>query len=398
MTMTNARRVSVKVWAPIAILFIIIATSKITTAVNARWYTSCVDNIEIITDHSAENTSKPPEDNVGTSTAATAPVISVSVSESTKQQTAQSDGLEMSKPNGCVFDKCEHDAFIYMLVPFRNRGQNLKRLAFTLTTDAVQARWSSLDCICLAVGNYDDEVTGMSASEALLEWKGSQNIVSLSGNFSRAGSLQSLLTDENKLITTAEDESLLFIVDTDMAMFPGFLDDLVTSTKPRLGYVPICYSVNDSKNWREGVWRDGGAGMFAAYASDLRRVLNNKFPGANKLTHGEEDWMIQHELRHNSVDYLNTTRHCSPGLWHLPHPHVSDWTATVDGMSAGPTVEGNGPYSDEAVAKLVAQIYVEKVFFNLPLSAPCRRLASQGTNWLGKYVQPRKNHNRRSRR
>ncbi|KNC78727.1 hypothetical protein SARC_08850 [Sphaeroforma arctica JP610] len=321
--------------------------------------------------------------------------ITVGDSTSTQDELTQI-AVTTSDSNVCNFDKCELHTYVYMVVPYRNRGMNLKRLAHTLAIDAAQSTLTNIHCVCMAVADYDDVVVGMTAAEALLEWRekgGSHHIQSLPGTFSRAGAMQGILRDDAKLLTTSEDESLLFVVDTDMALFPGFLDDLVQSTKLHLGYVPVCYSVNNASDWKDGLWRSGGAGMFAAYAADIRRVLGNKFPGAEKKTYGDEDWMIQHALRHYKHAHLNTTRHCNPYLWHLPHPHVIDWTATADGMSepdGPPKVDkfGVGPYVDENISKLVDTIYREESYKHLSLSARCKTLQRKGIHWSGKFVRP----------
>ncbi|KNC87166.1 hypothetical protein SARC_00694 [Sphaeroforma arctica JP610] len=274
-----------------------------------------------------------------------------------------------NKTNGCDFDKCQQGPYVYFLIPFRNRGESLRRLADTLQIDAESAQITTVDCLCLGVADYDDVVDdSMRSAEALEHWSGSYDIRSVSGPFSRGGGIKSLLTPNN-ILTTPEDKSIYYIIDTDMVVWPGFIDDVIKNTKLQSGTVPVCWSL-DSYNrstmaGTDGFWRGYGMGMWSIYASTLKRVTHYNIAGANKYNWGLEDYAIQKQLRYGTqnVHRYNTLmqRYCNPYLFHFPHPKIK-WEKSANGM--GKDVAVNNPFKKADEIEFILSMY-EETYFNL---------------------------------
>ncbi|KNC77513.1 hypothetical protein SARC_10026 [Sphaeroforma arctica JP610] len=238
-----------------------------------------------------------------------------------------------SKLNGCNFDECTYGPpYLYFLVPYRNRGKGLQRLVLAMDIDAAQAKTTNAKCVCFGIGDYDDEVSGLTSLEAMEYWKGSHHIASLNGNFSRGGGIERLFKP-NSILVTPEEQSILYVMDTDMMVWPGFLDDLILNTQPDMGTVPVCWSLTDysiRNNKTAGWWRHSGKGMWSIYADKLRKATNMTICGSSSKSWGGEDLGMQKDLRF-AKNPARMKRYCNPYLYHLAHPKVS-WKDSVDGM------------------------------------------------------------------
>jgi len=136
---------------------------------------------------------------------------------------------EVRVAGGCAFDGCPvGHPFIYYMTSYRNRGVSYNRWVRSVVAD-VQSPVNKVpaQCLCLAVADFNDVVSGVPIGLALEDWPYDKAVISLHGPFKRAGGFQRCI---DHLVTTPKEKSLMFFVDADMIAYPGLLNRIVQYT------------------------------------------------------------------------------------------------------------------------------------------------------------------------
>ncbi len=136
---------------------------------------------------------------------------------------------EVRVTGGCVFDGCPAGhPFVYYMTSYRNRGASYNRWVRSVLED-VRSPVNKVpaQCLCLAVADFNDVVSGVPIGLALEDWPYAKAVISLHGPFSRAGGFQRCI---DHLVTTPKDQSLMFFVDADMIAYPGLLNRILQYT------------------------------------------------------------------------------------------------------------------------------------------------------------------------
>jgi hypothetical protein len=242
----------------------------------------------------------------------------------------------------CEFSKCDRSPtskYLYFIVSYRNRGANLERMVRTFAADA-ESPMSPIrpQCICMAIADFDDHVVGASVLTALKSWKYDYHVESIKGiPFSRTMGLQRML---NTALTTPANQSIMYLMDTDMVGYPGMLRYVVQNVKEgRRAYAPVCWDQRPEPgespvNSTSGRWLIDGSGMMAFFYSDFNKVAGGRLPLLGKLTWGLEDIALT-MLFHRQRLGLSVVRSCCPYLWHLYHEKAA-WKDSEDGMPRYP--------------------------------------------------------------
>ncbi len=92
----------------------------------------------------------------------------------------------------CSFDGCPAGhPFVYFMTSYRNRGASFNRWVRSVLSD-VQSDVNThpVQCVCMAVADYNDVLSGVPLEAALSDWPYSKAVISLHGAFSRAGGFQ----------------------------------------------------------------------------------------------------------------------------------------------------------------------------------------------------------------
>ena len=235
----------------------------------------------------------------------------------------------------CKFNGCPATAdspYIYLFTPFRNRAANYHRLVRTLVEDVTGGR-RAVDprCVCLAIANFDDVLSGVPLSRAVEPWPFDVEVLSMKGGFSPAGGFEAVV---QKVVKTPYDKSLIFRIDADMVVYPGFLARVLKNTK--LGsraYAPACWNQhNNETDWYSGNWRVTGSGMIGFYMEDFKAVTKGtmEMPLNDKNTYGLEDHLLMMMMAKTLPTYT-VKRDCCNELWHMYHPH-SKWERSANGL------------------------------------------------------------------
>ncbi len=136
---------------------------------------------------------------------------------------------EVHIDGGCVFKGCPRGhPYVYYMTSYRNRGASYNRWVRSVLAD-VQSPVNKVpvQCLCMAVADYNDVVSGAPIEAALGDWPHDKAVISLKGPFSRAGGFQRCI---DHLVTTPKNESLMFFVDADMIAYPGLLNRILQYT------------------------------------------------------------------------------------------------------------------------------------------------------------------------
>ena len=159
---------------------------------------------------------------------------------------------EVRVTGGCQFKGCPStQPFVYYTTSYRNRGASFNRWIRSVLSD-VQSDVNTfpVQCLCIAVADYNDVVSGAPLSAALEDWPYDKAVISLHGNFSRAGGFQRAI---DHLVTTPKTKSMVFFVDADMIAYPGLLNRIVKYTVQGEVRRVVGSSVNKRGGTRDGV-------------------------------------------------------------------------------------------------------------------------------------------------
>ena len=137
---------------------------------------------------------------------------------------------EVRITGGCVFKGCPAGKpFVYYVTSYRNRGASYNRWVRSVVADVTSpVNQFPVACLCMAVADFNDVVSGPPIDAALEDWPYDKAVVSLHGLFSRAGGHQRVI---DHVVTTPRDKSLVFFVDADMIAYPGLLNRIVGHTE-----------------------------------------------------------------------------------------------------------------------------------------------------------------------
>ena len=134
-------------------------------------------------------------------TAAIVPLGKVMPSRSPEPPYVRLEASQVRTRGRCEFKACPSDKpFVYYLTSYRNRGAPFNRWLRSVLGD-VQSDVNTfpVQCLCIGVADYNDVVTGVPLDVALEDWPYDKAVISLHGNFSRAGGFQRAI---DHLVTT----------------------------------------------------------------------------------------------------------------------------------------------------------------------------------------------------
>lgn len=211
--------------------------------------------------------------------------------------------------------------------------------------DIRQDKALPLECVCALVTDFDVVVIGPPLAAALAEWPGEYQVVSSNGTFSPAGGFQMALDFGVKDHKPAA-RSLVFRMDADMVVYPGFLRRVLDNVEEgKYAYAPVAWSTHKPGTDKaptpySGWWRVTGTGMIGFFFSDFMHTAAGKLPLTNRTRYGSEDiqlfllmsgYVQDSEEPPWATERLLVRRTCAPDLWHIYHPHQKWNQDTFDG-------------------------------------------------------------------